>query len=293
MPIADLRKSMEQARDGGYAMPSFNVFDSTTLIAAIEAATERASPIAVAVDESHFSHTDFEGLAAMARQLAEQAPVPVSVHVDHIRDPRTVPRAIQAGCASVLFDGFAMDYEEKVDQTRGIAELAHAAGLTVEAELGHVGQLHGRQGSVEGSEATDPDRVHDFVLRTGIDVVAVSVGSTSGMTAQSAALDLGLLERIVSGSSCFFSMHGGSGIPSDQVQRAVDLGVCKLSVFTRLANAGLQAGLARVQEHAAQGLPEFTDAVRQGYRQAALAQLDVWGPGWRPAATDFEHGGQR
>jgi ketose-bisphosphate aldolase len=292
MPLADLRKSMEQARDGHYAMPSFNVFDSTTLIAAIEAATERGSPLAVAVDESHFPHTDFEGFVAMARQLAERAQIPVSVHVDHIRDPQTVPRAIQAGCSSILFDGYTLDYEEKVELTRKAAELGHAAGLTVEAELGHVGQLHGRQGTVEGSEATDPGQVHDFVLRTGIDVVAVSVGSTSGMTAEAAALDLGLLEQIVAASSCFFSMHGGSGIRPEQVRQAIELGVCKLSVFTRLANAGLQAALAQKQEHAALGLPEFTDAVRQGYRDAALAQLDVWGPGRRPAATDLEYGGQ-
>src|SRR5579862_5410477 len=124
MPIADLRKSMEQARDGGYAMPSFNVFDSTTLMAAVEAATERACPLAIAIDESHFVHTDFEGLAAMARQLADRAPIPVSVHVDHIRDPQTVPRAIRAGCSSVLFDGYAMEYEEKVEQTRAAAALA-------------------------------------------------------------------------------------------------------------------------------------------------------------------------
>ena len=213
MPIADLRESLKRVRSGGYAMPSFNVFDSTTLIAAVTAATRRGVPLSIAMDESHFVHTDFEGMAAMARSMAERTPIPVSVHVDHIRNPDTVGRAIAAGCSSVLFDGYAMEYEEKVRLTRDAVEQAHAAGLTAEAELGHVGQLHGREGFAEGNESTDPAMVEDFARRTGIDVVAVSVGSTSGMTRQAAALDLDLLERITRSAGCYFSLHGGSGIP--------------------------------------------------------------------------------
>ena len=277
MPLADLRRSLERARTGRYAMPSFNVFDSGTLLAAVAAAAEREVPLAVAIDEAHFAHTDFEGFAALARTVAERAPVPVSVHVDHVRHLETVVRAIRSGCSSVLFDGFSLEFDEKVEQTRRVAELVHAAGMTAEAELGHVGQLHGREGSAEESQPTDPGRVEDFVRRTEIDVVAVSVGSTSGMTSESADLDLGLLERVIQASPCFFSMHGGSGIPPGQIKAAVGLGICKLSVFTRLANAGLEAGFAYAQTQASPALIGFADAARRGYQDAALAQLDVWG----------------
>lgn len=285
MPIANLRESMQRARSGGYAMPSFNVFDSTTLIAAVTAATRRGVPLSIAMDESHFPHTDFEGMVAMARSLAERAPIPVSVHVDHIRNPDTVARAIAAGCSSVLFDGYAMEYEEKVRLTRDAVEQAHAAGLTAEAELGHVGQLHGREGFVEGNEPTEPAIVEDFARRTGIDVIAVSVGSTSGMTSQSAALDLDLLKRITQSAGCYFSLHGGSGIPFDQIRNAVQLGICKISVFTRLADAGLAAGLAAASENPSVGLIGFTDEVRRGYEAAAVEQLDVWGPTQTSAPT--------
>jgi fructose-bisphosphate aldolase class II len=259
-------------------MPSFNIFDSATLLAAVAAATKRGVPLSIAIDETHFGHTDFEGVVAMARSLAERAPIPVSVHVDHIRKPETIARAISAGCSSVLFDGYAMEYEEKVRLTRDAVDQAHSAGLTAEAELGHVGQLHGREGSAEGSEATDPATVKDFVRRTGIDIVAVSVGSTSGMTSQSASLDLDLLARIVRSARCYFSLHGGSGIPFDQIRNAVQLGICKISVFTRLADAGLAAGLAAARENPSAGLIGLADQVRLGYESAALEQLDVWGP---------------
>lgn len=288
MPIADLRESLNQARSGGYAMPSFNVFDSTTLLAAVAAATKSAVPLSIAMDESHFVHTDFEGMAAMARSLADRAPIPISVHVDHIRNPETIARAIAAGCSSVLFDGYAMEYEEKVRLTRDAVEQAHAAGLTAEAELGHVGQLHGREGFAEGNEATDPAVVEDFARRTGIDIVAVSVGSTSGMTSQSATLDLDLLERIVRSAGCYLSLHGGSGIPFDDVKKAVQLGICKISVFTRLADAGLAAGLAAARENSSVGLIGFTDQVRHGYEAAALEQLAVWGPASNSAPTTAE-----
>jgi len=285
MPMADLRESLKQARSGGYAMPSFNVFDTTTLLAAVAAATKRGVPLSIAIDEAHFAHTDFEGLVAMTRSLAERAPIPVSVHVDHIRKPETIARAIAAGCSSVLFDGYAMNYEEKVRLTRHAVEQAHAAGLTAEAELGHVGQLQGREGFAERSEVTDPAAVEDFASRTGIDIVAVSVGSTSGMTSQTASLDLNLLARIVRSAGCYFSLHGGSGVPFDQIKNAVQLGICKISVFTRLADAGLAAGLEAIRANPSAGLIRFTDQVRHGYEGAALEQLDVWGPARNSAPT--------
>jgi ketose-bisphosphate aldolase len=278
MPIADLRQSMDQARRGSYAMPSFNVFDSATLLGAVAASVRRGVPLSLAIDEAHFIHTDFEGLVAMARAIAERAPIPISIHVDHIREPQTVARAIRAGCSSILFDGYDMGYEEKVRLTRGVVEQAHSVSLTVEAELGHVGQLHGRVGFVESSIATNPRQVGDFVRRTGIDVVAVSIGSTSGMTSQSATLDLGLLAQIAQAAPCYLSLHGGSGIPFEQIRQAVKLGVCKLSVFTRLADSGLAAGLSFARAMQSPGLPSFTDEVRLGYEKAALEQLDVWGP---------------
>jgi ketose-bisphosphate aldolase len=282
MPIADLRQSMDQARRGNYAMPSFNVFDSATLLGAVAASVKRGVPLSLAIDEAHFIHTDFEGLVAMAQAIAERAPIPISIHVDHIREPQTVARAIRAGCSSILFDGYGMGYEEKVQLTRGVVEQAHGAGLTVEAELGHVGQLHGRGGCAEGNIATNPRQVGDFVRRTGIDVVAVSIGSTSGMTSQSAKLDLGMLAQIAQAAPCYLSLHGGSGIPFEQVRQAVKLGVCKLSVFTRLADAGLADGFAYARTMQSPELPSFSDEVRHGYEAAALEQLDVWGP-VRPA----------
>jgi fructose/tagatose bisphosphate aldolase len=244
----------------------------------VAAATKRGVPLSIAIDEAHFVHTDFEGIASMARSLAQRAPIPVSVHVDHIRNPETIARAITAGCSSVLFDGYAMEYEKKVRLTRDAVEQAHVAGLAAEAELGHVGQLFGRDGFVEDSQATDPAVVEDFARRTGIDIVAVSVGSSSGMNSQSANLDLDLLSQIVQSAGCYFSLHGGSGIPPDQVKKAVQLGVCKISVFTRLAGAGLAAGLETARADSAVGLIGFTDHVRLGYEAAAVDQLDVWGP---------------
>jgi ketose-bisphosphate aldolase len=278
LPLSDLRNSLSLARSGRYAMPSFNVFNAETLLGALDAASHCGAPLALAIDETHIEYMHFEGFVAMARAVAEQASIPISVHVDHVRRNETVTRAVRAGCNSLLFDGFAMNFEDKIRETRAVADMGHHVGMTIEAELGHVGQLRGREGA-EVSEPTNPDQVVEFVERTGIDVVAVSVGSASGMTMQSADLDMSLLEKVVLAAGCFVSMHGGSGVPTDQIRAAVRLGVCKLSVFTRLAAAGLSAGTSYARDlGSSASLPGLSNAMRMGYRDSAIEQLLAWGP---------------
>ncbi len=272
----NLKPLLVDARSNGYAVGSFNVFNMESLLGIIDAAVQKQSPVIVAITESHMEYLDLESFMPMARELARRAPVPVGLHLDHARSLEVISRALRAGFSSVMYDGYQLPYETKVEDTKLVVRLAHAVGVTVETELGHVGRI-GTEGMLESGELADPEVAGDFVQRTGVDVLAVAVGSTHSMDSPEAGLDLDRLKLIADSCDCYLSLHGGSGISVPHLRSAVKLGVAKVSVFTKLASTALGYAREYLSTHDDANWPDMTQQARVGFRIAVEEQIDRLG----------------
>jgi fructose-bisphosphate aldolase class II len=174
-------------------------------------------------------------IAAAAVALADAAGVPVAVHLDHVDDDALLRRAADAGFSSVMYDAGALPYAENVSRTYAAVEWAHSAGLWVEAELGFVGGKPDAPLSAHAAGVrTDPDEARSFVAATGVDALAVAVGSSHAMTTRTASLDAALVAALHAAVPVPLVLHGSSGVPDDQLRAAVDAGIRKVNVGTAL-----------------------------------------------------------
>jgi fructose-bisphosphate aldolase class II len=232
------------ARRGG-AVPAFNVITLEHAEAVVAAATRTALPVVLQVSENavRYHGGDVLPVAAACRALAESAAVPVALHLDHVEDLDLLHRAADAGFSSVMVDCGRLPHDENTATTREAAVWAHAAGLWVEAELGYVG---GKAGAPQSAHApgvrTDVDQAVMFVAATGVDALAVAVGSSHAMTTRSAALDHDLVARLAAGLRVPLVLHGSSGVPDDELRRAVAAGMRKVNIGTAL-NLALTAAV--------------------------------------------------
>jgi len=273
VPLVDVRAMLQDARRRGRAVGSFNVFNLETIEAVLAAAAARRSPAIVAFTERLAAEFDLETLAVVIRHRAAGLNVPIGLHLDHGQSQAGIQRALRAGFTSVMYDGAGIPYEEKVRRTRAIAEMAHAAGVAVEAELGHV-----PRGSRHGEVLADPGLVADFVKRTSVDVVAVAIGSVHGLKAGEARLDFGRLRAIRRETDALLSLHGSSGLADAELRRGIREGITKISYFTAASRAASlamrktwQAG-AVVPSYAALSI-----AARRAFQAKIEERLVVYG----------------
>ena len=201
------------------------------LRAILDACEEARTPALLLFWPGH-SYLGFEAGADLVRSYAQTCTVPVILHLDHGPDEATVERALKAGFKSVMFDGSRFPFDENLQRTKAMAALAHAHGASIEGELGSFGSEHGTE-SVAG-QLTDPDPAVRFVQQTGIDLFAPSVGTAHGFYRHPPKLRFDLIEAISTRAAIPLSMHGGTGIPMDDLRRATTLGVRKLNVATLL-----------------------------------------------------------
>jgi len=231
---------MKQARDGGYAVGAFNTNNLEITQAIFKAAKEEESPIILAVSPSAMKYAGAENLVAMARIATEETGVPVAVHLDHGTDFEHLVIALKAGFSSIMYDGSKHPYEENVRLTQEAVKLGHAAGISVEGELG---RLVGIEDEISVSEReasmTDPEQALDFIERTGIDALAVSIGNAHGWYKGKPQLDFKRLEAIRDkvGDKVLLVLHGASGIPDEDIRTAISLGVTKINIDTETRDA--------------------------------------------------------
>ncbi len=243
---------MTQARDGGYAIGAFNTNNLEITKAIFTAAKQEESPIILAISPSAAKYAGMENLVAMARVAAEETGVPVSVHLDHGTEWEHLVHAIQAGFSSIMYDGSKHPYEENVRLTAEAVKLGHAAGISVEGELG---RLVGTEDQISVSEReasmTDPDQAMDFIERTGIDALAVSIGNAHGWYKGKPQLDfkrLGAIQKKV-GDKVLLVLHGASGIPDEDIRTAASFGITKINIDTETRDA-FKRGVAQfIQEN--------------------------------------------
>ena len=233
MPLVNAKEMLLDAQRNHYAVGAFNVINMEMIQAVVAAAEEARSPVIVQTTAGILGYASAALLRANVAVVAENATVPVVIHLDHGNTIERAREAVQAGYTSVMFDGSQKPFEENIAMTRQVVEFCHAAGIPVEAELGKVGGIEDGIGSL-GCAYTEPEDAAVFVERTGVDSLAVAIGTAHGVYKGIPKLDLDRLSRIREAVSIPLVMHGTSGVPEDAVRESIARGICKVNYATDL-----------------------------------------------------------
>jgi len=250
--LVTLTELMKDAEEFGYAVGAFNATGLETLMAVIEAAEETGHGIVLNHAEVHTPLISIEDIGPIMVERAKAAKVPICVHLDHGQSIESCMKAIRLGFTSVMLDASGADYEDNVRDTALICRLAHSVGVTVEAELGHIFSSDNGLGEKREQETldsydsaddvyTDPDMAKDFVLRTGVDALAIAFGTAHGIYKKKPKLDLDRIRLIKEKIDIPFVMHGGSGLTLDEYRTAIKNGIRKINYYTYMALAGGKA----------------------------------------------------
>ena len=236
------------AKKGGYGVGFFNAVNVEMARAIIETAEKLHAPVMVGTAEVLLPAMDLVRVAEYLIPMAKQASVPVCVHYDHGLTFERCMEALKLGFTSVMYDCSTESYEENVKKVAEMVKICHAMGVTVEGELGHVGDNAGA-GKLENPSDyfTDPDMAVDFVQKTGVDSLAVAVGNAHGDYAFPPKLDFERIDVISKKTDLPLVLHGGSGLADDDFRTAVKLGVSKVNIFTdidKAGKAGVEEGIA-------------------------------------------------
>lgn len=233
MTLATTAALIERARAAGVGLPAFNVITLEHAEAIATGAERAGSPAILQISENavKFHGGRLGPIAAGTVDVARAAGVELSVHVDHVEDPSVLHQAADTGVSSAMFDASHLDYTANVAATCEAAEWAHTRGMLLEAELGKVG---GKDGAHAPGVRTDPQEAADFVAATGVDALAVAVGSSHAMVEQTAALDLGLIAALADAVPVPLVLHGSSGVADAMLAEAVRAGMVKINIGTIL-----------------------------------------------------------
>ncbi len=241
MPLITSKELLEKAREEKYAVAMFDVCNYEMIRGITEAAEEMASPVILGALKPDLEGRGLDYYAAMVRVAVEKAGIPVAVHLDHASDFEECRRAIDAGFNSVMIDGSALPFEENAALVKEICGYAHRYGVSVEAELGHVPDaIAGTGEAAEMGDGhknpkdhlTQPGDVVRFVNETGVDALAIAIGTAHGSYYSAPELEIGLLKEINAVSPAALVLHGGSGTPEEQLKAAIENGITKINVFT-------------------------------------------------------------
>ncbi len=245
--IASLTSILKTAEAHKNAVGAFNTPNLESLLATLRAAEKLGRPVIIMHAQVHERYAPLHEIGPVMVALAERAKVPVCVHLDHGEDMDYVTRALDVGFNSVMFDGSTADFTANIAATRAAAELAHARGACIEAELGALGKREmgaGHEGEYEdGGEQiyTNPDDAAVFVRETGVDALACSFGTAHGLYLKAPQLDFGVLARVKEQVDVPLVMHGGSGVSEADFHRVIDLGIRKINYYTYMAKSGGEA----------------------------------------------------
>lgn len=237
--LVNMNEILLPAKEKRYGVGFFNAVNVEMARAIIETAEELRAPVMIGTAEVLLPAMPLENVADYLIPMAKRASVPVCVHYDHGLTFEKCMEALKLGFSSVMYDCSTADYEANVEKVAEMVKICHAMGVTVEGELGHVGDNEGAGKLEKPSDFyTDPDVAEDYVHRTGIDSLAVAVGNAHGDYKFPPKLDFERIETIAGRTGLPLVLHGGSGLADDDFRRAVARGVCKVNIFTDLDKAG-------------------------------------------------------
>ena len=229
------KQILDDANKNGYAVGAFNVVNMEMLQAVVTAAEEEKSPVFVQTTEGALSYAGYEYLSAMVTYAANSVSVPVAFHLDHGGSYKTVMNCLRNGWSSVIIDGSHLSLEDNIALTAKVVESAHDVGVSVEAELGRLGGIEDNI-KVDEKDAmyTDPEEAKRFVAETGVDYLAIAIGTAHGKYKGVPKLDFDRLDTIKKDLNMPIVLHGASGVSDESIKKAVSLGINKINIDTEL-----------------------------------------------------------
>ncbi len=276
--LVTLNEVLKDAKKNKYAVGLFNTVDLEMAKGVLAAAQEANSPVIIGTAEVLTPFSSLEELAPMLIPLAKKASVPVVLHFDHGLTLDCVHKAIALGFTSVMYDCSTKSYQENVRDVAEMVKFAHAHGISVEAELGHVGA---NESSAEGhgpgdnSIYTDPQEAKHFAEATNVDALAVAIGTAHGAYKSKPKLDFDRLKEIATIVSTPLVLHGGSGLSDDDFRKAIANGISKVNIFTDINNA--QAKTAHDLFKDGVGMTDLMPHLTETVKQATLEKMRLFG----------------
>lgn len=235
MGLISTKEMLLKAQSEGYAVPAFNIHNLETIQVVLDACNELKSPVILAATPSTVKYADENYLISIIEKASEINDIPLTFHLDHHENIEDIKRIITLGCKSVMIDASKYEFKKNVEIVKDIVEFAHKYGATVEAELG---KLSGVEDDLVVDESnsflTDPNEAVEFVRLTGVDSLAVAIGTAHGLYKSEPKLDFERLEKIQSLIEIPLVLHGASGVPYDLVQKSIEHGICKVNIATEL-----------------------------------------------------------
>ncbi|MBN1902509.1 class II fructose-bisphosphate aldolase [Candidatus Sumerlaeota bacterium] len=280
MALVNLRDVLMDARKNRYAVGSFNVVDLISLEAILEAAVEKMSPVILSIAEVHFKYVNLENITPAIKDVAKRASIPAVLHLDHGESFQAVMRALRAGFTSIMFDGSKLSFKENIEKTAEVVQMCHAVGVSVEAELGHIGGAEGGSGGATAPPQefyTKVDEAVDFVRNTGVDALAVAIGTAHGLYKGKPQLDFNRLSQLNDALGIPLVLHGGTGLSIEDFHECIDRGVGKINFYTGMSVAAMDKIKAKLREN-----PDFYDypgallEAKAGIRETVKKQLEIF-----------------
>lgn len=278
MSLVTTKELLLDAQKKGYAVGAFNVENMEMVQAVVAAAEELKSPVIMQTTPSTVKYADMVYFYANAKAAADMASVPVVMHLDHGSSFELAMRAYRTGYTSIMIDGSHETYEENIKVSKAVADACHPGGVPVEAELGKVGGKEDDLDGGEGDPYTDPQEAAEFVERTGVDSLAVAIGTAHGVYKGEPKLDLDRLSEIRKAVEIPLVLHGTSGVPDDTVKECVKRGICKVNYATDLRIAFSKGVKAVMKEDSSVFDPKkYNAAGREEVKKYVMQKILVVG----------------
>lgn len=235
MGIISTKYLLQDAQLNEYAVPAFNIHNAETIQAILEVCKEMQSPVILAGTPGTYKHIAFEEIYALCEAYSERYKMPLALHLDHHESLDDIRSKINAGVRSAMIDGSHLPFEENVQIVKSVVDFCHRHDCSVEAELGRLGGVEDDINvDMESTFMTDPQEARRFVQLTGIDSLAVAIGTAHGLYTHRPKIDFERLAEIRKVVAIPLVLHGASDVPDEYIQRAIKSGICKVNVATEL-----------------------------------------------------------
>ncbi|MBW3698208.1 tagatose bisphosphate family class II aldolase [Vibrio sp. T187] len=235
MYLISSREMLKRAQKEGYAVPAFNMHNLETVQVIVETASEMGSPVILAGTPGTYDYAGTDYMVAICNEAAKKHDIPLVMHLDHHEDFQDIQNKVEHGIRSVMIDGSHYAFDSNIDIVRNVVNYCNRYDVSVEAELGRLG---GQEDDliVDSADAymTDPSSAAEFVRRTGVDSLAVAIGTAHGLYKSEPRLDFARLDKIRGQVDIPLVLHGASGVPDESVRRCIETGVCKVNIATEL-----------------------------------------------------------
>lgn len=279
MPLVSSKQILYDAMQGGYAVAAFNVENMETVQAVVEGAEQLNSPVIVQTTPSSIAHTGLKFFYANVFTAAINSAIPVALHLDHGDSYDLVVKAIREGYTSLMIDGSKLTFEQNIEITKKVADLAHINGIPVEAELGKVG---GKEDNIEVDQKdaiyTEPDQAKEFVEKTGVDYLAIAIGTAHGIYKGQPKLDFERLKEIRELLNIPLVLHGASGVPDEDVKKAIKGGINKVNIATELRIPFTQAIRDKLNDDLELFAPKvYLGAAREAVKHVVMEKIRLCG----------------